>query len=249
MKAAFVCGPYRSATIRGTVENIQHAEELALDLWRFGYAALCPRNLSKKFWKMVELFIQIAGRAASTAPGPRPVRRSSVSRTIPLTRGYVAIVDDDDYEWLSEFKWCSTISETGKVYAAMRDILGDPQAPLRKGLVQMHRKLLGLRFGDGLLADHISGDTLDNRRRNIRVVNKSQNSMNRPTPSNSTTGVTGVFWNNQAKKYQAQIKLAGRQRYLGIFETLEGAAEARRFAEEQLFGEHGYDASQRGDSS
>ena len=183
-------------------------------------------------------------RRSDNSPGPANSRRESAMKTISLTRGYVAIVDDEDYDWLSQWKWCVHTTKARKPYAIRRGILGDPQAPSRTGLVQMHRELLGLSFGDGLLADHVSGATLDNRRRNLRVVNKAQNAMNRAVPANSTTGVSGVCWNKRDRKYQAQIKIKGKVRHLGSFLSLEEAAAARRQAEGELFGEYGYAASQ-----
>jgi hypothetical protein len=183
-------------------------------------------------------------RQCGNTPGPTNTTEVLMTRTIPLTRGYVTIVDDEDYEWLSQFKWCSDTPRSGQPYAKRYGILGDPEAPLRKGHVKMHRDILGLGFEDGNYADHISGDTLDNRRCNLRRVSKSQNAMNRAPRANSKTGVNGVSWCKRERKYTAYIKIKEKQRSLGYFTTLEEAAAARREAEEELFGEYGYFASQ-----
>jgi hypothetical protein len=91
-----------------------------------------------------------------------------------------------------------------------------------KGLtVYLHRFLLGLLPGDGHHVDHVSGDTLDNRRVNLRVATNAQNHQNlyRCGP------YRGVTWHTEAKRWKAQVKLTGKNHHLGYFATRDEAAE------------------------
>ena len=79
--------------------------------------------------------------------------------------------------------------------------------------------------------DHINHVRDDNRLANLRFVTRSENRKNQSVSSKSTTGVTGVYFSKSRNKFIAQIKVNREVIYLGIFETLEGAAEARRQAD------------------
>lgn len=81
--------------------------------------------------------------------------------------------------------------------------------------------------------DHINGDTRDNRIENLRAATRSDNNRNRKTNRNNQSGVKGVHWDAPRKKWKAQITINGKQRYLGLFDTLEtAAAEVRKLREE-----------------
>lgn len=86
-------------------------------------------------------------------------------------------------------------------------------------------------YGEGLEVDHINHVRNDNRLFNLRFVTRSENSKNQSVSGKSTTGITGVYFSKAKKKYIAQIKVNREVIYLGIFKTLEGAAEARRQAD------------------
>lgn len=88
-------------------------------------------------------------------------------------------------------------------------------------------------YGEGLEVDHINHVRNDNRLFNLRIVTRSENSKNQSVSSKNTSGVTGVYFSKAKKKYIAQIKVNRETIYLGIFDTLEGAAEARRQADKK----------------
>lgn len=81
--------------------------------------------------------------------------------------------------------------------------------------------------------DHINGDRSDNRLANLREATASQNQRNAKMQRNNTSGVTGVYWWAARGKWKADIKADGRYIFLGLFDTLEDAAAARRAAQEQ----------------
>src|SRR5665213_3111116 len=99
-------------------------------------------------------------------------------REIQLTKGKIALVDDADYEYLSQFKW-QAHRRGGKTYYAKTDI--------GRRSVGMHQ--LVMDAGD-LEVDHRDGNGLDNRRSNLRLATHSQNQCNRGLQRNSTSGFT-----------------------------------------------------------
>jgi len=136
-------------------------------------------------------------------------------KEIPLNKGAVTIVDESDYERLMKFKW--RISEKGY---AMRTQVDKGKA----SGVLMHRMLLDPP--KGFMADHINGDRLDNRRCNLRLANALENSRNRANNHNSRSKYKGVAWKVENNKWQARIRIVGKQHHIGLFDTEEDAAYA-----------------------
>lgn len=115
----------------------------------------------------------------------------------------------------------------------------------RKG-IKMHRLIMGMPdicFD----IDHIHGDKTrnDNRKSNLRIVTKSQNSMNKKIMSNNTSGVTGVGRNKSKKRWTAYIVVNNKQINLGVFDDINDAIKSRKAAEEKYFGEYSYDNSMK----
>ncbi len=149
-------------------------------------------------------------------------------KEIKLTRGFVAIVDDEDYEALVRFRWYAE-GEPPYCYAA-RDVRRDGQR-LR---VYMHREVAGAR--EGAVVDHLDRNTLDNRRANLRVCTQSHNIGNaRADRRNNKTGFKGVSWRPDKGKYAAQIKVARKTKHLGYFPTAELASAAYQQAARRAF--------------
>jgi hypothetical protein len=150
-------------------------------------------------------------------------------KTIPLTRGFSAIVDDQDFEFLIRFRWQALLGNTGKVYAV--------RTLPRKGGCQkktrMHNDIMGC-----LNIDHIDGDPLNNCRSNLRVATEWQNSAYKRKPKgNFSSRFKGVTWNFKSLKWQAGIQHFRRSYHLGLFHSEHDAAMAYdRFAK-HLFGE------------
>jgi hypothetical protein len=90
----------------------------------------------------------------------------------------------------------------------------------------------------GLQTDHINRNKLDNRKCNLRIVNCSQNKMNIKLRSDNSSGVKGVYFDKQRKKWVAEIMLNKKKFHLGRFNNIEEAKLKRKFAEKQYFGEY-----------
>ncbi len=135
---------------------------------------------------------------------------------IKCTRGLVAIVDDEDYEFLAQRSWCASKAKNrhGGFYAMNRSLPGS----------YMHRIIM--QAGEGQQVDHINHDTLDNRRRNLRICSAAENSWNRPNMKPNMTGYRGVNFRKARGKYVGVVRKGGRARYTKQCETaLEAAVE------------------------
>jgi len=153
-------------------------------------------------------------------------------REIPLTKGQVAIVDDEDYESLARLKWqahhaggrggyyaCHSFNQGGKVRS-----------------LWMH--LVILDAPEGTEGDHINHNTLDNRRHNLRLATTRQNHQNmRKALRPSSSRYKGVGWRPSRRKWHARILANGRRLHLGYFRTEHEAATAYNKAALHHFGE------------
>jgi hypothetical protein len=143
-------------------------------------------------------------------------------RTVPLTHGRVALVDDADYELLSAFPW-RAVRIRNTWYA---------ETYVKGARESMHRFILCAQPGQRV--DHRDGDGLHNWRRNLRLVTNSLNQANkhRVWSKSKYKGVT-----QRAGKWRAYITVAGRFRSLGSHATAEEAARAYDSAAREAFGE------------
>lgn len=85
--------------------------------------------------------------------------------------------------------------------------------------------------------DHINGVRADNRPENIREATSYQNNQNVGIRKSNTSGMKGVSWNNERQKWQAHICLRGKNKYLGLFSTIEEASAAYQSAAKDYHGE------------
>ena len=146
---------------------------------------------------------------------------------IELTQGKIAIVDDEDYEWLSKYKWCAR-REDGDHWYAIRKSAGKH--------LRMHREIL--KCPETLHVDHKNGDGLDNRRSNLRTCSNKQNGANRKkNRGQSSSKFKGVHRKRNKNGWYAQIFVDGKQKSLGVFETERDAALAYNEAAIFSYGE------------
>jgi hypothetical protein len=138
--------------------------------------------------------------------------------TIPLTRGFSALVDDDDVEMLVRTPW-HAVTNHGITYASRKTYdKGE------RGTIYMHREIL--QPTANLFVDHIDGCGLNNQRSNLRSVTREQNHWNRHRPPSSRSGFFGVFPPTKGRRWHAQIHVHGKVIYLGSFATPYEAALA-----------------------
>lgn len=146
-----------------------------------------------------------------------------IMRKIKLTKGKFALVDDEDFEYLNQWKWC--FSEGYAVRSEYHHVHGLNHRVQK--LIRMHRVINSTP--KNLQTDHINGDGLDNRRSNLRNVTKLINSRNRHHQKNNKSGCIGVFYTNYGK-YVAYVTRNRKRQHLGSFDTLQQASIARKLA-------------------
>ena len=132
---------------------------------------------------------------------------------IPLTKGKYAIVDDDDFEYLNQWKWCMTGFYAGRGIGNYKN----------RGRIYLHRVIMGEPKGSEV--DHINFDKLDNRKSNLRVCSKADNRRHVGLRKNNTSGFKGVSWHKLVKKWYATIQVDGKQISKGWFENRIDAAK------------------------
>lgn len=147
---------------------------------------------------------------------------------IPLTQGKAALVDDEDYELVSQYKWCAV--KDGNTYYAQSWLYVDG----KKTTIRMHRIVVGAIKGQQV--DHKNGNGLDNCKENLRLCTTTQNSMNQR--SNGGTSIyKGVNWKKTENCWEAGIRVGGKRKFLGHFKEEIEAAKAYDSAALEYFGE------------
>lgn len=149
---------------------------------------------------------------------------------LQLSRNMSAIVDKEDLEIIGQFKWYAKSFKNG-IYAARNDYSEDKKSP--KTLL-LHRVLMGAE--EGQYVDHISRDTLDNRRCNLRIVTNAQNMWNQRMRSNNTSGYKGVSWHPVNKSWTARLDHNGEKIQRAGFKSRHDAA---RFYNDAALKYHG----------
>ena len=157
-------------------------------------------------------------------------------REIPLTQGQVAIVDAADFEWLNQHKWWAQYdTHTQGYYANTQIKLASKYWPH----YSMHRMILGLERGDTREGDHWNGNSLDNRRSNLRITDNHGNGRNQRKNSRNTSGFKGVQWRKDRSRWLAVIRVNGKLIYLGMRNTPEEAYALYCEASKAYHGEFG----------
>lgn len=164
---------------------------------------------------------------------------------IKLTQNQVTVVDDKD-KWVTQYKWCahkdSSVKWKNQYYAERGQAVYN-----RLRTIGMHRAImeqillencleniyyLFTRYPRIYQVDHINGNTLDNRRSNLRIVNNRENCQNLHCPKSSQ--YAGVTWISRDRKWQAKISIEGIHKHLGYFSNEKDAKNAYDKAIEEL---------------
>lgn len=151
-------------------------------------------------------------------------------KEIRLTKGYVAMVDDEDFEKLSRYKWWA-LPAKDRAYAGRTIYLGNGKTHS----VFMHREIMGAVGKEEV--DHRDGDGLNNQRNNLRICTHAENLWNQKLSRSNKSGFKGVSWNKEMHKWTVILRVNGKQVYLGLFEDVIEAALAYDEAAQKYYGE------------
>jgi hypothetical protein len=138
--------------------------------------------------------------------------------TSPKHGSFVLQYDEVDQIKVGNHKW--TPFKCGKVFYAVRN--GKSEG--RKGIILLHKEILPCTAEKEI--DHEDGDGMNNRRNNLRIVTRSENSMNKGKHIDNTSGFKGVYFHKPMKKWHTEIMKQGVKIHGGFFETPAGAALA-----------------------
>jgi len=149
----------------------------------------------------------------------RRLRYGYAFRKIPLTQGKYAIVDQDDFEKLKEYKWY-VIVDRCNWYARRAAKKGNKRCQ-----ISMHRAVMDPP--NGFFVDHINHNGLDNRKMNLRIVTAQQNSWNtRRGRGRSNSKYKVVCWHKTRQKWEVNIRTDNKSKYIGSFADEKEAAAA-----------------------
>lgn len=153
-------------------------------------------------------------------------------KKIPLTQGQFALVDDDRFDELSQWKWSATWAPDVRSFYASRSL----QRGGIRTTERMHRRVTNFAWD---VVDHINHDTLDNRIENLRDGTGTNARNMRPREGGATSRFHGVSWATRDQRWVAYISLRGKSIRLGAFVDEVEAALAYDRASRELHGEYG----------
>lgn len=147
-------------------------------------------------------------------------RRNEYFKTVGIEVAYkednlIAVIDEEDLEKVIKYKW----RYNGRYVTTYKYLL--------------HRLIMNAKQGE--VVDHINGNTLDNRKSNLRICSVKENTRNHKRYSTNTSGHGGVYKNRN--RWRARIKVDNKLINLGSYENIEDAVKARKEAEKKYFGE------------
>lgn len=139
-------------------------------------------------------------------------------KEIPLTQGQVALVDDEDYDYLNQWKWQTHFNGTG--YYGKRNIRLESG---KRTSFMLHRAII-TDVPLGMQVDHIDGNGLNNQRNNLRIVTNRQNQQN--LHRDKTSIYPGVCWGKRNNKWVSKIRIGNKVKHLGYFINEKDAFDA-----------------------
>lgn len=157
-----------------------------------------------------------------------------VMKEILLTQGKIALVDDDDFEEVSKYKWYAKYTSIKHCYAVTK--VKSKYSEDKYCDLYMHHLIFG-KPRKGMVVDHKNKNSLDNQKVNLRFATKSQNGMNRGKSSINTSGYKGVFWHKRSKRWYSQIRVNGGLIRLGQSDSRELMAEKYKEACKKYHGD------------
>lgn len=158
--------------------------------------------------------------------------------TIELSNGQQTIISDMDAD-LAQLKWWGIVSKrpSKASYYVIRVSYSNGQQTTHRLHREIMSRIMGRKLERHEQVDHINGDTLDNRRENLRFASASQNALNKSVRSDNTSGYKGVSYWTTGGKWKATTCVDGKTHHIGFFNTAEEAYAAYCKKAKELHGE------------
>lgn len=155
---------------------------------------------------------------------------ANLYRKVPLKNGLYAIIDEDDYKFISYFRWSiRECPHTTYAFCNIRD------QDMKWTTCSMHRFIMS--SPKGLIIDHINHDGLDNRKDNLRICSAAENVRNSRGKRIRKHKYKGIRWNKGSNKWESKIVFNRKEIYLGGFDSPELAAKAYNSGATKYHGE------------
>jgi hypothetical protein len=159
----------------------------------------------------------------------RPIRIEGKFAYVTLTQGYEAVIDAVNADWIGQWNWCACVNK--KTVYAKRRIASCSKT------IYMHRLVAEAR--EGQIVDHVDCNGLNNTTANIRIATFAENNRNQSLRITNTSGIKGVRWRDDNRKWEARIKINKKEHHLGYYDKSEEAHAAYCEASDRLHGEFG----------
>lgn len=155
-------------------------------------------------------------------------------RHIHLTQGKFAIVDDEDYDWLMQWKW--RLRPSRRTSYAQRSTGRNAKLKAKRKTIFMHRVIMDCP--NNLQIDHINHNGLDNRKCNLRICTFTENRHNQQPYINGASQYKGV--SRSLRKWRTYICRNGKRMYIGTYDSESEAANAYDAKAKEIFGNFAY---------
>ena len=152
-----------------------------------------------------------------------------------IISGYEVLLDDEDYNRLKVNHYnvnTVDVKRRGLYYFLRNVCVGGKHT-----VTSLHRDVMGCVNGDGKIVDHKDGNTLDNRKENLRFSSHAENMRNSRTRKTNTSGIKGVCWDKKRGKWKSVINVDRKAFVLGYYTDIEDAEAAYVKASKELHGE------------
>ena len=154
-------------------------------------------------------------------------------KEIQLTQGFVALVDDEDYERVNQFKWhIKNSSRNPKNQYAERSFVENGKYKAQF----MHRLILG-NIPESMIIDHKNHIGYDNRKENLRTCTHVENQRNSTSHNSKYSIYKGVYYEHKLRKFKTSVKVNGKTKHIGVYTYELDAAKAYDEAVKIHYGE------------